>query len=140
MAAVTLSADPSAQAQTAPPAVPAAGTDDPFLWLEEVEGDRALAWARAENARTLPVLQGDRRYAGLYADALKIVTARDRIPLVAFSGPADTRLRNFWQDNVHVRGLWRRTSLDSYRQEAPQWETILDLDALALAEKANWVW
>jgi len=140
MASLTLSANPSAQAQPAPSAIPALEADDPFLWLEEVEGDRALAWARTENARTLPVLQGDRRYAGLYADALRIVTAKDRIPLVAFSGLGETSLRNFWQDDVHVRGLWRRTSLDSYRQDAPQWETLLDLDALTLAEKANWVW
>ncbi len=135
--ALTLSAMPAANAQSSGAI---AETSDPFLWLEEVEGDRALAWARAENARTLPVLQGDPRYQGLYADALKIVTARDRVPLVAFSGGADSRLRNFWQDDSHVRGLWRRTSLESYRSASPDWETVLDLDALAREDGANWVW
>jgi prolyl oligopeptidase len=135
--ALTLSAMPAANAQSSGAI---AETSDPFLWLEEVEGDRALAWARAENARTLPVLQGDPRYQGLYADALKIVTARDRVPLVAFSGATDSRLRNFWQDDSHVRGLWRRTSLESYRSASPDWETVLDLDALAREDGANWVW
>ena len=135
--ALTLSALPAANAQSSGASTE---TSDPFLWLEEVEGDQALAWARSENARTLPVLQGDPRYEGLYAEALKIVTARDRVPLVAFSGPSDSRLRNFWQDDSHVRGLWRRTSLERYRSENPEWETILDLDALAGEDGANWVW
>ncbi len=112
--------------------------DDPFAWMDEIEGDRALAWARAENARSLPVLQSDRRYAGLHQAALDIVNARDRIPGVGFSG--DGTLGNFWQDAAHVRGLWRRTTLDSYRTAEPVWETVLDFDALAKAEGKNWVY
>lgn len=44
------------------------------------------------------------------------------------------------QDASHKRGLWRRTTLDEYRKASPKWETVLDLDALATAEKENWVW
>lgn len=112
--------------------------EDPLAWLDEIEGDRALAWARAENARSLPVLQSDRRYAGLHKSALDIVTAKDRIPGVGFSG--DGTLGNFWQDTDHVRGLWRRTTLDSYRTSEPVWETVLDFDALAKSEGKNWVY
>ena len=119
-------------------AQPAPAPADPFTWMEEIEGTRALDWARAENARSLPVLQTDPRYAGLHQAALDIVNARDRIPGVGFSG--DGTLGNFWQDAEHVRGLWRRTSLDSFRTEAPVWETILDFDALATAEGKNWVY
>ncbi len=119
-----------ALAQTAP--------DDPFTWMEEIEGTRALDWARAENARSLPVLQNDPRYTGLHQAALDIVNARDRIPGVGFSG--DGTLGNFWQDANHVRGLWRRTTVDSFRAAEPAWETILDFDALAKTEGKNWVY
>ncbi|HYM72094.1 MAG TPA: prolyl oligopeptidase family serine peptidase [Stellaceae bacterium] len=110
--------------------------DDPFLWLEDIEGDRALAWVREQNARTVAALEADPRYQGLYEAALKIVTAQDRIPYPRFLGHA---LANFWQDERHVRGLWRRTTLASYRAAEPRWEPILDIDALAAAEGRNWV-
>jgi prolyl oligopeptidase len=116
----------------------AAPDDDPYVWMEEIEGARALDWARAENARSLPQLQNDPRYAGLYADALKIATAKDRIPSVYFAG--DGSLRDYWQDAEQVRGVWRTTSLDSYRSGKPDWRPILDVDALTKAENANWVW
>ncbi|MFI4966502.1 MAG: prolyl oligopeptidase family protein, partial [Caulobacterales bacterium] len=115
----------------------AAPTSDPYAYMEEAEGAKALAFARAENARSLPQLQNDPRYAGLYADALKIATAKDRIPGVAIAG--DGTLRDFWQDADHVRGVWRTTTLESYRTAAPEWKTLLDVDALAKAEGKNWV-
>jgi prolyl oligopeptidase len=117
-------------------AAPAPG-DDPFAYMEEIEGERAMAFARAENAASLPRLQNDPRYPGLYAEALKIATAADRIPAVGFAGGG---LRDFWQDATHVRGLWRATDLASYRDGAPAWRTLVDLDALARTEGANWVW
>ena len=137
---------PSAMAQTtsaAAPAVPAGGfatsaETDPYLWLEEVDGARAMEWVHAQNARTLGVLQGDPRYATLHQEALDIVQSRDRIPSPGFTH--DGHIDNFWQDAQHVRGVWRRTTLDSYRTATPQWETILDIDALATAEGANWVY
>jgi prolyl oligopeptidase len=113
------------------------GKNDPYLWMEEIEGTRALDWAKAENKRSLGVLQGDARYADLEAKALAILNAKDRVPGVSFAG--DGSLRNFWQDADHVRGLWRKTTLDSYRTAEPAWETILDIDALSKAENANWV-
>ena len=115
----------------------APNTNDPYTYMEEAEGAKALAFARAENDRSLPQLQNDPRYAGLYADALKIVTAKDRIPNVGLAG--DGSLRDFWQDAEHVRGVWRTTSVASYRTASPEWKTLLDIDALAKAENANWV-
>ena len=111
--------------------------EDPFTWMEEIEGARALDWAKAENARSLPRLQNDPRYPGLYAEAQAIATAADRIPGVTFTG--GDRLRDFWQDRTHVRGLWRETDLAGYRSGTPAWRTVLDIDALAKAEAANWV-
>jgi prolyl oligopeptidase len=119
-----------AQVQSATPA-------DPNLWLEDQRGARALAWVNAENAKTSAVLEKDARFAALFRDALAVAQASDRIPYAEFIGGA---LYNFWQDSAHVRGVWRRTSLASYRAASPQWTTVLDLDSLARAEKANWVW
>src|SRR4051812_34615473 len=112
-------------------------SDDPFTWLEEIRGERALAWARAENARTLGDLQSDPRYQANYDRALEIVQARDRIPAVSMRPDG---LYNFWQDAEHVQGILRRTSLASYRTDSPQWETVLDVDALARAEGKTWVY
>lgn len=118
-------------------ATPVLAAATPFEWLESVEGKEAMDWVRAENAKALPVLTGDARYPALEAEALKILSAQDRIPTPTFHGED---IYNFWQDAVNTRGVWRRTTLDSYRTEAPAWETVLDIDALAKAENANWIW
>src|SRR5215217_572107 len=140
----------AAMAQTTPAHSPA-GTSgggfatsdatDPYLWLEEVEGERAMEWVRAHNAHSLGVLQGDPRYAQLHAQALEIVQSRDRIPSPGFRRQGDIEvIDNFWQDATHVRGIWRTTSVESYGSAEPQWETILDVDALAASEGKNWVY
>jgi prolyl oligopeptidase len=114
-----------------------AAREDPFVWLERVDDERAMAWVRAEDAKTAAVLEEDARYSGLFEEALEIAEAKDRIPEPRLiSG----RILNRWQDADHVRGIWRRTSLADYQKSAPSWTTILDLDALAAAEKANWFW
>jgi prolyl oligopeptidase len=115
----------------------AAPSPDPYTDMEEIEGKAALAFARAENARSLPQLQSDPRYEAIHAQALKLVTAKDRIPAVRICG--DGTLRNFWQDQEHVQGLWRRTTPESYRTADPKWETLLDLDALSKTEGKTWV-
>jgi prolyl oligopeptidase len=121
---------------TAKAAAPADDAD-PYLWLEDVDSARAMAWVNAENAKTLKVLESDPRYADLHAAALKVAETRDRIPIPRFLA---NDIYNFWQDSEHVRGLWRKTSLAEYRSPTPQWKSVLDLDALAKSESANWVW
>ncbi len=121
-------------AATADAATPA---DDPFAWLEQVDDTRAMDWVRAENAKTAAVLENDPRYPELFKEALAIAEAKDRIPVPSIIAG---QVLNFWQDAEHVRGLWRRTSLENYRQSTPTWTTVLDLDALAKAERANWFW
>lgn len=107
------------------------------LWLEDIDGAKSMEWVRGENAKTLPVLQGDKRYQPLHDQAFSILSATDRIPAPNFIGE---QVFNFWQDGEHVRGVWRRTTLASYRTGKPQWETVIDVDALAKAEGANWIW
>src|SRR3984957_19223173 len=122
-----------AAAQSAPGASASA---DPFLWLEDVDGKRAMDWVNTENARSLKVLESDPRYSPLHADALALAQAKDRIPQPEFlSG----QVYNFWQYADHVRGLWRATSVGDYAQPEPEWRTVLDLDQLAKTENANWV-
>lgn len=110
---------------------------DPYLWLEAMESPQALDWVEKQNTRSLGILKADTRYGQLHAEALKIVEAPDRIPTPELIGPM---VYNFWQDGTHVRGLWRRTSRESFASTTPTWEDVIDLDALSKLEKANWVW
>ncbi|MBV9884645.1 MAG: S9 family peptidase [Sphingomonadaceae bacterium] len=135
--AVTGAAGSGQAPQATAPSAAAAPADDPFAWLEEIRGERALAWARNENARTLGELQADPRYQANYDRALQILQARDRIPAVSMRPDG---LYNFWQDAEHVQGILRRTTLESYRTDDPQWETVLDVDALSRAEGKTWVY
>ncbi|MEM8616298.1 MAG: prolyl oligopeptidase family serine peptidase [Pseudomonadota bacterium] len=109
---------------------------DPYIWLEEVEGDDALAWVNDQNERSLETIMGHPAYADKLEAATELVTSSDRIP---YGSIRDGMVYNFWQDETNVRGLWRRTSLDSYRSDAPEWETVLDFDKLAADEGKNWV-
>ena len=111
--------------------------DEDHLYLEEVEGERAMAEVKAWNARTLERLKADPRYQRFYDDALDILQSKDRIQYAAIRGD---HAYNYWQDETNVRGLWRRAPLEGYLAGEPEWETVLDLDALSKAENKNWVW
>ena len=106
------------------------------LWLEEVEGEAALAWVRKQNERSLADLKADPRYAANEAAAIEILTSKERIP---YGSVRDGFVYNFWQDDENVRGLWRRTPLGKYANDEPEWETVLDFDLLAKDEGKNWV-
>jgi prolyl oligopeptidase len=110
--------------------------DDPHIWLEEIEGAQPLAWIDEQNARTLARFAGPHFEAD--RDALAAIFDRpDNIPYVTRRAGL---LYNFWQDAQHPRGLWRRTTLEEFRKDTPNWEVLLDLDALAAAEGEDWVW
>jgi prolyl oligopeptidase len=112
-------------------------TTDPYLWLEDAHGSRAMNWVKAENEKTLRVLQSDSRYDSLFQDAKQLAEAKDRIPSPMFLGG---RIYNFWQDAEHSHGIWRQTSLEDYQSATPQWHTVIDLDALSKSDGANWFW
>ncbi|ABC63851.1 prolyl oligopeptidase family serine peptidase [Erythrobacter litoralis] len=111
--------------------------NDPFIWLEETRSDRALEWVRGENAKTEEALQSDPRFEELKAEALAIYNADDRVPSISFTHYGRV---NFWQDADNPKGILRRTTMESWRTDDPQWETILDIDALAAAEGKEWVY
>ena len=114
-----------------------AETEDPYLWLEEVEGERAISWVKGENERSLAELQGDYRYEPLLAEAKAILNSDERIAGASLRGGF---AYNFWQDETNTRGLWRRMPVADYVAGEKDWDVVLDLDALAEAEDENWVY
>jgi prolyl oligopeptidase len=109
---------------------------DPNLWLESVDSPRAMEWVRAEDAKSLKTLQADPQYQHFYEQALSLEQASDRIPLPEFLGAS---IANLWQDAAHTQGIWRRTTLEDYKNADPHWQTLIDLDALSKAEGKTWV-
>ncbi|MBU3752158.1 MAG: S9 family peptidase, partial [Mycobacterium sp.] len=110
--------------------------DDPYLWLEDIGGDEALGWVRQRNSATIAEF-GDASFERMRAEALEVLDTDTRIPYVRRRGEY---LYNFWRDAANPRGLWRRTTLESYRTDGPDWDVIIDVDELARAEGENWVW
>ncbi len=112
-------------------------TEDPWLWLEDVEGEEALAWVEEQNATSLPYLESLPTCEPMRARNLSIYDSEDRI---ASPGMRGDFIYNFWRDAINERGIWRRSTLDSYVSGEPEWQTVLDLDALAAEEGEDWVW
>lgn len=112
-------------------------TDADHLYLEEVLGEKALTEVKAWNARTLDKLMADPLFSQLEGEALAILQSKDKIPYVSYR---NGEVFNFWQDAEHVRGIWRKSSLESYLSDKTEWQTLLDIDALSAAEDKNWVY
>ncbi|HET7086870.1 MAG TPA: prolyl oligopeptidase family serine peptidase [Rhizomicrobium sp.] len=110
--------------------------DDPYAWLEDVHGEKPLAWVKEHNAAALGPLKSDPRYQKNYDSILEVMDATDRIPMGSLSHGF---VYNFWQDAANPKGIWRRAATVDYRNAAPHWELLLDVDALAKSEKENWV-
>jgi prolyl oligopeptidase len=125
-------------ADSAPGTVPPATAPEPTdenIWLEEIYGEQPLAWVREQNARTEDLLE-DADYAALEGSILEVLDSTDRIAMV---GKRGDWYYNFWKDQANPKGLWRRTTWDSYCSDSPEWDILLDVDALAAAEGVEWV-
>ncbi len=118
------------------PAAMAGGGEDKYVWLEDVSGPRAMGWVKDQNARTAAVLEKDPRYAGNFADALKVAEDPRRLAVPQLRGG---EIYNEWRDQTNPRGLLRKTSVADYLTATPHWTTVLDFDALGRAEKTGWV-
>lgn len=112
-------------------------TDEDHLYLEEVLGEKALDEVKGWNKSTLDRLMADPRFEEMQAQALEILNSKDKIPYVSYRGG---EVHNFWQDAENVRGVWRKSTLDSYLGDATQWETVLSFDKLSADEDKNWVY
>jgi prolyl oligopeptidase len=115
---------------------PNSADEDPFLWLEDRTGKEALDWVHRQNEVTTGELQGDSSYQAYFQTALDLMTAEDNIPV---GSALNGHVYNFWQDKTNVLGLWRRTTVASYKTEKPDWETIIDFDGLSAKERVKWV-
>jgi prolyl oligopeptidase len=113
----------------------AGGAEDPYLWLEEVTGERALAWVRDRNAQTIADLAVGERFTSIRDGIREVLDSAEKLPGLRWRGEF---LYNLWQDQDHPRGLWRRATVDGVATD--EWEVLLDIDALAAAEGENWVW
>ncbi len=120
-----------------PMIVQAADATDPYLWLEDVDGEEAIAWVKEQNSKATAELAASPAYQPIYDRALAILDSGDRIPNPVLHG---STVYNFWQDQEHPRGILRRTSLASFASAAPAWEVLLDIDAMAQADGEQWVY
>lgn len=109
---------------------------DKYTWLEDIYGERQLAWVKAENQRTAAVLEKDPHFAPLDAEALEVLQSPDRLADPQFRGD---EVYNTWRDADHVRGIVRRTTLADYLSPTPSWQTVLDYDALSKQDMQSWV-
>ncbi len=109
---------------------------DPYLWLEEVRGEKPLEWVKTHNEATLAVFKAQPGFEEVYARTLEVLDSDVRIPYPQFQGKY---LYNFWKDKNNERGLWRRTTPAEYRKPAPEWEVLLDIDKLSREEGQQWV-
>lgn len=115
----------------------ASAQEDPYLWLEDVMGDKAISWVKEQNAKTQKLLEAEPQFSSIRDKTLEVVNSKARIPAVTKRG---AYFYNFWQDEKNIRGVWRRTTMVEYKKADPTWEIVLDLDQLAKNEKENWVW
>lgn len=113
-----------------------AASTDPYLWLEEVQGKQAMQWVEAQNALSVKALQAHPQYQQFYNKTLEVMDSPTKIDYPSRQG---NYLYNFWRDATHQRGIYRRTTAESYASGKPVWETVLDIDALAKADNENWV-
>ena len=128
-------AEPAVEVAVAEP-VAEEESDDPYLWLEDVGGDKALEWVEEQNDLSLSYLKALPNYEPLFQRNLEIYNSDERIPYPSTRGD---HVYNYWKDADHKRGLWRRMAMDDYLSGSSDWETVLDLDALAEAEGEDWV-
>ena len=122
---------------SAPVNATATPPEDPYLWLEDIHGEKPLAWVHEQNARTAKAYAENPEFETTRRRILEVLDSEAKIPYVQKLGD---RYYNFWRDQQHPLGLWRRTTLAEYRKEHPRWETVIDLDALSAKEGKRWVW
>ena len=137
LAACTTTDHKSATVKPNDKPVATATVEDPYLWLEETDSAKALDWVKARNAESVKAYGSSPEFEKARDAILEVMDSDARIPYVSKMGE---HYYNFWKDKAHPRGLWRRTTFAEYRKEHPQWETLIDVDALGKAEGVNWVW
>ncbi len=136
LGAACITHDGSVSSRPTDPAPTSAPTSDPLLWLEDIDGETALAWVREQNERTRRELTADPRFKPMYEQALEALNSTSRVPSLTWRG---NYLYNLWKSPKNPRGVYRRTTLDELRKSDPSWKTVIDIDALSAKENRPWV-
>jgi len=119
-----------------PSVISAQSNEDPFLWLEKIDSPKSMKWVKAQDTVTVKALEKFPDFQKLYNSNLKILNSKERIAYPSIHGKY---IYNFWKDSTNERGLWRRTSFESYLSSSPKWETVIDIDSLSKADGVQWV-
>jgi prolyl oligopeptidase len=120
--------------------------EDPYVWLEEVESEKSLKFATDANEKCLSALGNPKTSdTQTYEKVLSILESDERIAYVTQYGYDEENddqpiMMNLWKDKNNSKGLWRKTTLESYKSDSPVWETVLDVDQLAEKDGISWVW
>lgn len=110
--------------------------EDKYLWLEEVDGEKALSFVNEKNKATINVLSAEKDYQSIYNQSLQIFNSADKI---AYPNIKGKYVYNFWKDKNHERGIWRRCLLVDYSNKKYDWETLIDIDELSKKDNIKWV-
>lgn len=116
--------------------------EDPYIYLEEVESERSLNFAKDSNQKCLDAL-GDPKQSPTFEKVLSVLESDERIPYVSKYGTDEEGneiMHNLWKDSSNPKGLWRKTTMESYKTSTPEWSTLLDIDALGKKDEISWVW
>lgn len=135
--AATVANETPAKTEAPPMSKSEPKVEDPYLWLEEVLGEKPLAWVAERNAKSKAELEAAPGFGALRDRLRRIYDSKEKIPMPKVLGKY---VYNFWRDDTNPRGIYRRATLAEFKKPAPKWEVVLDLDALARAENENWVW
>jgi len=130
-ASMVIALSAAAAASAAPPA------GDPNLYLEQIDGARAIARVKGWNAATLAVLEKQPGFAEYRAKALALLSTNQKI--AEPDQILGDKVLNYWQDEQHPRGIWRVSPLAAFAAGHPQWRTLLDIDAMSKADNKKWV-
>ncbi|MDO9183395.1 MAG: hypothetical protein Q7U04_13355, partial [Bacteriovorax sp.] len=109
---------------------------DKYLWLEDVVADKSIKWVKEKNNESINKLKGHLLFAEIEQNALEFLGTKDKIPYIEIHGE---HVYNLWNDDIHIQGIYRRTSLSEYLKNSPLWETILDLDKLSVSDNEKWI-
>ncbi|WP_244521623.1 hypothetical protein [Bradyrhizobium sp. DOA9] len=109
--------------------------DDPYLWLEEREGRRALRFVARQNTKTLEAFCG----AAFTRDRARLRMAYDRYELIPRFIRAGAFIYHLFTNADNPRGLLRRTTLAEFKSAQPSWDSLIDIDQLAASEGQDWL-
>ncbi len=110
--------------------------EDPFIWLEDIDGERSMEWVLSQNKQTADQYKAMPIYQELYSEAISALNGKSRIPSVTQKGEW---VYNFWKDDKNPLGVYRRAKLKEFKANKPKWQTVLDMDQYNEIHEGKWM-